>query len=126
MTNVIAAQSLGRSALLDHESKGGILVIDDLFVIEQLEEAIVGDVFDVLVGAAPEKNSQRYQSKRDSDQDNTPPVETRFVPARFVVALRISIGLRHGSKNALRAKAGYHEGFFNAKSRRRALGDNDS
>ena len=40
LPNVIAAQCLRGPAFLDHEGQGRILVIDDLFVIEQLEEAI--------------------------------------------------------------------------------------
>jgi hypothetical protein len=97
---------LRRPAFLDHEGEGRIFVTDDLLVIEQLEEAIVGNVFDVLIGAAPEKNGQRYEGESDGNEDNPATIETRLVPPRFVLALRITIRLRHGTKNALCVQAG--------------------
>jgi hypothetical protein len=58
LLDVIAAQSLGGPAFLDDQLQRVILIDRDLFVLEQLEEAIVGHVLDVCVSAAPEENCQ--------------------------------------------------------------------
>src|SRR5205085_11246884 len=48
---VVADQGLCRLSFLDDKSEGKILVADDLLVIEQLDESIVGDVLDIGVAA---------------------------------------------------------------------------
>ncbi len=55
---VKAAQSLGGSAFFDNEGERSVFVVDDLLVLEQLEEAVVGNVLDIGVGAAAEDDGE--------------------------------------------------------------------
>ena len=64
LLDVSAAQGLGGPAFLDHELERVILVDDDLLVLEQLEEAVIGHIFDVVVSAAAEKNGQTDQAQK--------------------------------------------------------------
>ena len=96
-----AANRLRRPAFLDDEEERMIRVVDDLLVLEQLEEAIVRDVFlRVVTGAAAEKNGEPDEGKRDREKDDAAPVEVRVAAAVFVVFGRITIGLGH--RNLLR------------------------
>ena len=64
---VIADQGLGWLSFLDDESKGKILVADDLLVIEQLDEAVVGDILDIGVAAIADEQGHADQGKGDGD-----------------------------------------------------------
>ena len=91
---VIPNQRLGRLSFLDDESEGKILVVDDLLIIEQLDEAVVGDILDIGVTAIADEESHADQGKGDRDQDDAAPIKVRLVTA-LVVARGVSIGLCH-------------------------------
>ena len=78
---------MGRPAFLDHQLQRIILVVNDLLVVEQLEESIVGNVFVGLVGAAAEKDREADQRERDGDENDAAPIKIRLVTARLVVLL---------------------------------------
>ena len=76
--------------------------IDDLLVLEQFEEAIVGHVLEVGVSAAAEENGEADQRKGDGDENDAAPVKARLVSARFVLLLGVAIRLGHrGVERAL-------------------------
>src|SRR5262249_50891096 len=58
LLDVFAAQFLCRFAFFDVQSERRILVVHDLLVLEQLEEAIVGNIVDGRIVAAPEQHRQ--------------------------------------------------------------------
>ena len=59
LAQIKSAESLRGAAFLDHECERIILVVlDDLFAVEQLEKAIIGNVLDVGVGAAAKDHGQ--------------------------------------------------------------------
>ena len=58
---------LRRPAILDHEEERILRIVDDLLVIEQLEEAIVGNVlFAAVTGAAAEEESPARSGRKRS------------------------------------------------------------
>ena len=90
-----------RAPLLgDHEFELRVFV--DLFVLNQFEEAIVGNILASLIAAAIKQHGQGKETKGDGDQDNAAPVKTGFGAARFVLAGGVAIGLWH-KKRALSA-----------------------
>ena len=105
MLKVIAAQSLRGPAFLDHKLKRIVLVDRYLFVLEKLQEAIVGHVLDVCVGATTKENRQADQGEGDGDQNDAAPVKTGLVPAGFILILGVAIRLRHKAWSALLTNA---------------------
>ena len=103
--DVIAAQRLGRTAFFHHQHERVIFVGHDLLVFEQLEETVIGNVFDIRVGAAAEKNREADEGEGDGDQDDSAPVKTGLAAARFVLLLGVAIRLRHKAWSARWASA---------------------
>src|SRR5260370_36702924 len=93
LLDVFAAQLLGGLTFLDVQSERRIFVVHDLLVLEQLEEAIVGNVLELRIIPAPEEHRQGEKAEGDRDQDDAAPVEARLVAAGPVLALRVTIGL---------------------------------
>ena len=100
LLDVSAAQGLGRPSFLDHQLERIIFVDRDLLVLEQFEEAIVGNVLDVRVSAAAEKDGQSDEGKGDGDEDDAAPVEARLVSAGFVLLFGVTIRLGHEMRSA--------------------------
>ena len=86
---------MGGTTVFDYEFDWQILVDHDLLVLEQLEEAIERNLFDVRVSAAAKEDGEADQGKGDRDEDNAAPIEIGLVPAWFVLFLRIAVWLRH-------------------------------
>src|SRR6266446_48635 len=80
---------------LDEQGKRRIFVVHDLLVLKQLEEAIVGNVFELRIVPAPEEHREGEKAESDRDQDDAAPIETRLVAAGLVLALGVTIGLWH-------------------------------
>ncbi len=95
LLDVFAAQLLGGLTFLDVQSERRIFVVHDLLVLEQLEEAIVGNVLELRIIPAPEEHRQGEKAEGDRDQDDAAPVEARLVAAGLVLALGVTIGLWH-------------------------------
>src|SRR5207253_10038016 len=95
LLDIFAAQLLGGLACLDEQGERRIFVVNDLLVLEQLEEAIVGNVLELRIISAPEEHRQRKKAEGDRDQDDAAPVEARLVAAGLVLALGVTIGLCH-------------------------------
>ena len=95
LLDVGAAQGLGRLAFLINQLEREILVVNDLFVLEQLEEARIRDLLKVRVGAPAEKNGEPNEGKGDGDEDHAAPVKARLVSAWWFLFLRIAIRLGH-------------------------------
>ena len=95
LLDIFAAQLLGGLAFLDEQGERRIFVVNDLLVLEQLEEAIVGNVLELRIISAPEEHRQRKKAEGDRDQDDAAPVEARLVAAGLVLALGVTIGLWH-------------------------------
>ena len=103
---VSAANALRRPAILDHEQQRILRIVDDLLLIEQLEEAIVGDVLlAAIAGAAAEQDRQPDQGESDREKDDAAPVEIGVAAAGFVVFGRVTIGLSHRRNRAEIARA---------------------
>src|SRR6266446_1218513 len=58
LLDVFAAQLLGGLAFLDEQGERRIFVVNDLLVLEQFEEAIVGNVLELRIIPAPEEHRQ--------------------------------------------------------------------
>src|SRR5437588_4554257 len=95
LLEIFAAQLLGWLAFLDKQGERHIFVVHDLLVLEQFEEAIVGDIFELGIIPAPEKHREGEKAERDRDQDDAAPVEARLVAAGLVLPLGVTIGLWH-------------------------------
>src|SRR5204862_4700714 len=59
LLDVFAAQLLRRLAFLNEQRERRIFVVHDLLVLEQIEEAIVRNVLQLLVAPLPEDHRQR-------------------------------------------------------------------
>src|SRR5689334_14081989 len=97
LLDVFPAKLLSRLALFDVQSERRIFVVHDLLVLEQFEEAIVGNVFKLLITAAVKQHREREKAECYGDEDDAAPVEARLVAVAslLVVALRVTIGLWH-------------------------------
>ncbi len=95
LTDVFAAQFLRGFAFLDEQGERHIFVVHDLLILEQFEEAVVGDIFNLLVAALPKNHRQRDQSETERQHDNAAPIEVRLVAALFVLALGVAVRLWH-------------------------------
>ena len=91
---VIADQGLSRLSFLNDKSKRKVLVINDLLIIEQLDEPVVGNILDIGIAAVPDEQGHADQGKGDRDQDDTAPIKVRLITA-LVIARRVSVGLCH-------------------------------
>ena len=70
---------LSGPAFLDDEAEREFRVVDDLLVLEQLQEAIVGHVFlGAVAGAATKQDRQTDQGKGDREEDDAAPVKVRI------------------------------------------------
>src|SRR6266446_9994314 len=58
LLDIFAAQLLGGLAFLDEQGERRIFVVNDLLVLEQFEEAIVGNVLELRIIPAPEEHRQ--------------------------------------------------------------------
>ena len=108
---------LSRPAFLDDESERELRIVDDLLVLEEIEEAIVGHILlGAVAGAAAEQNRQTDQGKSDREEDDAAPIKVR-VAASLVVFLRITIWLSHRRMLRLerRERESYHEALAIAK-----------
>ena len=93
--DVSPAQGLRRLTFLVNQLERIIFVGDDLLVLEEFDEAVIGHVLETRVGAAAKENSQADEGESDGDENDTAPVKARLVSARFVFLLRIAIRLGH-------------------------------
>ena len=92
---ISAADGLGRPAFLDHQPERVILVVDDLLVLEQFEEAIVGNVLDVA-GSRRRGTRTARPIKAKAIAKRMTPRQLKFGSLlRVVVFLGITIGLGH-------------------------------
>jgi len=92
---VSSAQGLRRLTFLVNQLERIIFVGDDLLVLEEFDEAVIGHVLETRVGPATKENSQADESESDGDENDTAPVKARLVSARFIFFLRIAIRLGH-------------------------------
>src|SRR5437588_7415498 len=90
--DVRAAQGLGGPPVFDHQFERIILVRDNLFILEQLEETIVGDVLHRLHSPAIKEHGERNKAEGDRDEDDAAPVKIGFAPAGFIFLLGVAIG----------------------------------
>src|SRR6202043_3422436 len=95
LLDVFAAQLLRGLTFLDVQSERRIFVAHDLLVLEQFEEAIVGNIFQLRIIPAPEEHRESEKAEGDRDQDDAAPVEARLVAALLVLPLGVTIGLWH-------------------------------
>ena len=95
LLDVFAAQLLGGLAFLHEQGERRIFVVNDLLVLEQFEEAIIGNVLELRIIPAPEEHRQGKKAEGDRDQDDAAPVEARLVAAGLILALGVTIGLWH-------------------------------
>ena len=105
LLDVRAAQGLGGPPVFDHKFERIIFVRDNLFILQQLEETIIGDVFHRLHPPAIKEHGERNKAEGDRDEDDAAPVKIGFAPAGFILLLRIAIRLRHEKQCAPRASA---------------------
>src|SRR5438477_12155814 len=97
LLDIFAAQLLRGLAFLDVQRERRIFVVDDLLILEQFEEAIVGDIFELRIIPTPKEHGEGEKAEGDRDQDDAAPVEARLVAAAalLVLPLRVTIGLWH-------------------------------
>ena len=86
-----------------------ILVVDDLLVLEQLEEAVVRHVFEGLHPAAEIEHREGNAPEADGQEDDAAPVEIGLIAAGFILFLRVTIGFWHKGNGILTTEKGYHE-----------------
>src|SRR5262249_39355821 len=87
LAGVSTAQSLRWPAILDHQLKRIVFVVNDLLVLQQLEKSVIWNVFDRLHSAAVKEHRHRDQTEGDHDEDNATPIKIGFVPARSILFL---------------------------------------
>ena len=76
---VDAFEGLGRASLFNYQLQRRILIHHNLLIIEQLEETVIGHVFEALIRAAMEKDSKADQGEGDRDEDHAAPIKIGFV-----------------------------------------------
>ena len=95
---------MSRPAVFHDQLERIILIGDDLFVVEQLKETVVGHVFDWLHPSAIKEHRERNESEGDYDEDDAAPVKIGLAPAGFILLVRVAIGLRHKECGILTAR----------------------
>src|SRR5260370_34100069 len=95
LADVSAAQCLCRSSVFYHQLERIILVINNLFVLQQLEKTVIRHVFDRLHPATIKEHRHRNQAESDHDENNAAPIKIALASARFILLLRVAIELRH-------------------------------
>ena len=95
MADVGATQGLRWPAIFYHQLQRIIFVVDDLFVIQQLEKTVIRHIFNRLHPAPVKEHGHRNKTKSDYDEDNATPIKIRFAPAGFILPLRVAIELSH-------------------------------
>ena len=95
LLDVFAAQFLSGFTFLDEEGERYVFVAYDLLVLEQLEEAIIGNVFNLLVAALPKDHCEGDEGEAERQHDDAAPVEAGLVAALFVLALGVAVRLWH-------------------------------
>jgi NAD(P)-dependent dehydrogenase (short-subunit alcohol dehydrogenase family) len=103
LANVSAAQGLSWPPILYHKLERIAFVANDLFVLQQLQETVIRNVFDRLHPAAVKEHRHRDQTEGDHDEDDATPIEIGFAPAVSILSLRIAIELSHKQKRNLAA-----------------------
>ena len=101
LADISAAQRLGRAAVFYHQHERIVFVVNDLFILHQLEKPVIRHVFDRLHSAAVKEHRHRDQTKSDYDEDNATPIKIGFAPAVFIFSLRVAIELSHTKKRIL-------------------------
>ncbi len=93
-----AADGLGGMTILDDEAKGILRVVDDLLVFEQVEKAVIRDVFERLHSAAEKKHGQGDQTEGDREENHAAPIKIGVVAAGLILPLRVPVRLWHRKK----------------------------
>ena len=81
---VVANQRLSGLTFLHHQSQRQISVIDDLLIVEKLDEAVVGNVLDILVTTVPHQQSHADEGESDGNKDDAAPVKVWLVVALII------------------------------------------
>src|SRR5207253_4568270 len=79
LLDIFAAQLLGGLAFLDEQGERRIFVVNDLLVLEQLEEAGVGNVLELRIIPVPEEHRQCKiaEGDRDRSEEHTSELQSR-------------------------------------------------
>src|SRR5205823_1572097 len=91
---VITDESPGGLAFLNEQGNREVFVANDLFVIEELDKAVVGDILDILITTVTNEQGHADEAKGNGNKNDAAPVKVRLVIA-LIIALGIAVRLRH-------------------------------